>query len=293
MQKKVLILGAGGMLGGAVYDVLKDKYQLVLTVRKSAEIDLLEKAYGEIANHQVEEFDVNFIYQDYYNKKGYFGDYFSAFLKKINEVDYIINAIGITIPFSLENPLMTFFINSAFPFILQGAFNERLIHITTDCVYNGKEGFPYNELSPKSAVDLYGLSKSLGEPTECLTLRTSIIGREMAGFTGLLEWFLQQNGKTINGFSGHFWNGVTTKQFGKICGQIIESPDIFLKKGIYHIFSNTVSKYEMLLKLKEKYKVNCEIIPEESNKLNRTLSTIYPLCGQLKVPSFDEMLKEL
>ncbi|MDD5433617.1 MAG: sugar nucleotide-binding protein [Candidatus Pacebacteria bacterium] len=293
MSKKILILGACGMLGSAVYNVLKEKYSLVLTTRNKEEISLLESHYSATNEHQSEELDVDFIYQDYLVKKGGPGPYFNSFLDKIGEVDYVVNCIGVTIPFSLNDPLKTFFINSAFPFILEQVFGSRLIHVTTDCVFNGKEGFPYNENSLKMPVDIYGISKSLGEPTRCLTIRTSLIGRELTGFTGFLEWFLQQEGKTINGFKEHFWNGITARQFGKICDKIFQNPDKFYRTGIFHVFSNTVSKYDMLLKAQKKYKVNCIIVPDETNKLNRTLSTIHPLCSQLEVPSFDEMIDDI
>lgn len=290
---KVLLLGADGMLGSAVYGVLREKHQLILTVRKREEIEALNRAYGGVGEHQIEEFECAFVYQNYFDKKGGPGEYLSAFLEKIGEVDWVINVIGITIPFSLDNPLMTLFINGGFPHILAGIFGTKLIHITTDCVYNGKEGFPYDENSPKTPVDIYGLSKALGEPKNCLTLRSSLIGRELKGFTGLLDWFLQQEGKEIPGFTNHFWNGITTKQFGKICNQIMQNPTVFPQKGIYHIFSQTISKYDMLLKFQKKYNLKCEIIPDGGSKLNRTLSTIYPFCSQLQIPSFDEMLEEL
>jgi len=292
-MKKVLLLGTTGMLGSAVYDVLKDKYNLILSIRDKNKIDLLDKTYGGVKKHKVVEFDASFLYQNFLGKKGYPSDYLSLFLKDIGEVDYVINAIGITIPFSLENQALTFFINSAFPHILAKTFGKKLIHITTDCVYNGKEGFPYDENSPKTPVDIYGLSKSLGEPDSCLTIRTSIIGRELEGFTGFLEWFLNQKEKSINGFVNHFWNGITTKQFGKVCDEIMAHPKKYPKTGLYHIFSTTVSKYEMLLKFKEKYNIDCEIKKDEEQKLDRTLSTIYDFNKKLNIPSFGEMLKEL
>lgn len=293
MKKKILLLGASGMLGSAVYDVLKEKYNLILTFRNLEEASILNKRYGGADNHRAEKLDLEYMYQDYFNKAGCPGDYFRNFLKRMGEVDYVINAVGITIPFSFKNPTLTFFINSAFPHILANIFEGNLIHITTDCVYNGKEGFPYDENSPHSPIDIYGLSKSLGDSTNCLTLRTSIVGRELQSLTGLLEWFLQQEGKTIKGFTQHFWNGITTKQFGKICDRIMQEREKFPESGIFHIFSNTLSKYDMLLKFREKYNIDCKIIPDDSTGINRTLTTIYPLCSQLQIPSFDEMLKEL
>jgi dTDP-4-dehydrorhamnose reductase len=292
-MKKVLLLGATGMLGSAVYDVLKDKYNLVISVRNKNKRDLLDKAYGGIKNHKVVEFDASFLYQEFVEKKGYPSNYLSNFLKDIGEVDYVINAIGITIPYSLENQALTFFINGAFPHMLANIFGKKLIHITTDCVYNGKEGFPYDENSLKTSVDIYGLSKSLGEPTNSLTIRTSIIGREIEGFTGLLEWFLHQKEKSITGFANHYWNGITTKQFGKICDEIMTNPKKYPQTGLYHVFSTTISKYEMLLKFKEKYNIDCDIRKDEEQKLNRTLSTIYDFNKKLNIPSFDKMIEEL
>ncbi|MDD5639175.1 MAG: NAD-dependent dehydratase, partial [Candidatus Pacebacteria bacterium] len=82
-------------------------------------------------------------------------------------------------------------------------------------------------------------------------------------------------------------------QFGKICDEIISNPGKYPKTGLYHIFSTTVSKYEMLLKFKEKYGINCKIKKDEEQKINRTLSTIHDFNNKLNIPSFDEMLKEL
>lgn len=281
------------MLGSAVYDVLKEKYNLVLTFRDLREKELLEAKYGGTENHQAEAFDLKFVYQDYLEKKGDPGEYFNSFLEKIGDVDFVINAIGITIPFSLKDPALTFFINSAFPFILSNLFGSRLIHITTDCAYNGQEGAPYDESSPKTPYDIYGFSKALGEPTNCLTLRTSIIGRELHGFTGLLEWFLQQKTQKLKGFTNHFWNGITTREFGKVCDKIMQNRERYPVSGIFHIFSNTVSKYDMLVKFEEKYNLGCDIEADDGPKLDRTLSTIHPVCSQLEIPCFDEMLKEL
>lgn len=292
-MKRILILGATGMLGSAVYGVLKDKYELALAVRSKNKIGILDRAHGGLSKHKVVEFDAARLYQNFLDKKGYPGEYLKNFLSEVGRVDYAVNAIGVTIPFSLGNQALTFFVNSALPHVLAGELKEKLIHITTDCVYDGKEGFPYDENSRKTPVDLYGLSKSLGEPLNCLTLRTSIIGRELGGFTGLLEWFLKQEKKTVTGFANHFWNGVTTKEFGKICDRIISTPESFPKTGLYHVFSNPVSKYDMLRKFKDKYGIDCEIKKDEEQRLNRTLSTVHDLAAKLAIPPFDEMINDL
>jgi dTDP-4-dehydrorhamnose reductase len=293
-KPKVVILGATGMLGSGVYSVLKDRYDLILTARDKNKIELLDKAYGGVSNHEVVEFDAGQVYQEFLEKKGYPGAYFQAFLEKIRQADWVINAIGITIPFSLENQALTFFINGALPHLLSRELGTKLIHITTDCVFNGQSGAPYDEHSPKTPVDLYGLSKSLGEPKDCLTIRTSIIGRELEGFTGLLEWFLNNKEPRANGFTNHFWNGVTTREFGRICDRLMSGEVALPGPGLYHVFSTSVSKYEMLLKLKDKYQLATEIQPFEAPvAIDRRLATVFDLNTALHTPSFDGMLRDL
>jgi dTDP-4-dehydrorhamnose reductase len=289
-MKKVLLLGATGMLGSAVYGVLNKKYHLTLGIRNVGKAALLKKLFGGTERTKIVPFDAAQIFQEYAAKKGFPSEYMAQFLQQVGPVDHVINAIGVTIPFALRDPAMTFFVNGALPHILAERFGETLIHITTDCVYNGKDSFPYDENSPKTPTDIYGLSKSMGEPAHCLTIRTSIIGRELDGYTGLLEWFLQQRGKTITGFAEHYWNGITTQQFGKLCDQIMESPEAYPRRGVYHVYSTVVSKYEMLLAFQRKYRVPCTIKADTENKLNRTITTVKELNPMLQMPSFDEML---
>jgi dTDP-4-dehydrorhamnose reductase len=289
-MKKVLLLGATGMLGSAVYGVLNKKYDLVLGIRNGEKAALLKNRFDGADRAKIVPFDAAQIYQEHAAKKGFPSEFMTQFLEQVGDVDRVINAVGVTIPFALHDPAMTFFVNGALPHLLAERFGEKLIHITTDCVYNGKESFPYDENSPKSPTDIYGLSKSLGEPASCLTIRTSIIGRELAGCTGLLEWFLQQGGKTITGFAEHYWNGITTQQFGKLCDQIMESPQAYPRRGVYHVYSTVVSKYEMLLAFQRKFGVSCTIKADTENKLNRTMTTVKELNPMLQTPSFNEML---
>src|SRR3989344_1155135 len=280
-MKKVLILGATGMLGSAVYGVLKDKYELALTVRSKEKIALLNSAYGGTDKHHVIEFDAR---ND--------GEYLRGVFDTVKDVDFAVNAIGITQPFATSDPALTYFINGELPHLLAETFGTRLVHIATDGVYDGTEG-PYDETAHKSPIGIYAESKSRGEPTNCLTLRTSIIGRELEGKTGLLEWFLQQNGTTVKGFTHHFWNGITAKEFGNVCDKLISDPKLYPGAGVYHIFSSTVSKYDMLCAFKEKFGVNCKIVPESGSVINRTLATIHTLNADLGIPSFEKMLAQL
>lgn len=284
------------MLGSMVYNVLKDKHKLVLIYRNEEKLKILNEVYGGINNHRKVLFNFKDIYQDYSEgfSKDILGPNTKRLIEEIGDVDGFINCIGLTKPYSLKDPSQTLFINGALPHILSNIYQEKLIHITSDCAYHGLGGAPYNEHAPKTPNDLYGLSKVLGEPAErSLVLRTSIIGPEIAEFVLLISWFKKQGGNTIKGFTNHFWNGITTREFGKTCDKIISNRDTYPTNGLCHIFSTDVSKYDMLCKFKEKYKVNVAVEPVQAPPVDRRLATVYDLCARLQIPSFDNMLAEL
>lgn len=294
-KKTVAIIGPTGMLGSGVYSILKDKYNLVLVYKDQDKLGLLDNKYGGVNDNKLVQFDFYDLYKEYLN--GFYNSHNSPLLQslvaQIGNIDAIINCVGIIKPIANKDPGFTMFLNAAVPHLLAGIYGSRLIHITTDCVYSGLEGAPYDEKSPKSPQDLYGISKMMGEPAECLTLRTSIVGEELSGFMSLLEWTRKQNGKTISGYTNHLWNGVTTKEFGNICSQIIDNRNNFPEKGIYHIFSNVVSKYDMLLAFKEKYNVDCQINSDSNPVCNHSLSTIYDWQKLLEIPTFKKMVQDL
>lgn len=296
IKPRVAILGVTGMLGSAVYAVLKDKYDLIVTYKDDAKLQLLYSTYGKSSSVQAIKINWMDLYQDYITgfQGKLFGPQTEKIINQLGSPDWVINAVGITKPHSLKDPTVTFFLNGTLPHILSAAFGEKLIHITTDCVFDGSKEAPYDESSPKRPVDLYGMSKLLGEPTSSLVLRTSIIGPELGdGSGGLLGWFLKQSGQQIKGFNNHLWNGITTKEFGKICDRIISREVVYPGAGIYHIFSNVVTKYEMVTKFKEQFGINVEIEPFAAPiAVDRRLATKLSLNKGLQIPSFDDMLSE-
>lgn len=148
--KRVAIVAPTGMLGNSVYSVLKDRYSLVLIFRDKNKLKLLEELYGKNKGTNI-CFDINTISKD--------ASKFKKLIQQIGPVDAIINCAGIINKYAEENILDAFFLNSVFPQLLSQKYKEKLIHITTDCVFNGTDNFPYNENSTLSAMDVYGLSK--------------------------------------------------------------------------------------------------------------------------------------
>ena len=188
----------------------------------------------------------------------------------------IVNAVGIIkqLP-SAKNIIKTLRINSIFPHQLAElgeTYGARLITISTDCVYSGTKG-NYTEDDIPDAQDLYGKSKNLGEVTSenCLTLRTSIIGRELDGAHSLVEWFLSNQGKTVKGYVKAIYTGFPTVVFADIIADLIENhPHL---SGLYQVSSEPINKYELLKLIRDAYQADIRIEPFEGFVIDRSLDS--------------------
>lgn len=288
-MKNVCIIGVTGMLGSMVYAVLRRTYRLTIVYRDDHALNLLERAYGTIGRNRVIKYDFDLLYRQYL--RGQIRA--DGLWEKIGEPDAVINCTGIITPHINSNVPLSFFINSALPHILSRRFQDRLIQVSSDCVFSGRVGAPYTEDSQTDPADLYGITKSLGEPqNRSLVFRTSIIGPELSGYHGLYEWF-RHSTVPVYGYTHRIWNGITTRQFAGICDRIIGNRKEFPASGVYHIHSDALSKYEMLVKIKEKLGLPTDIIPSKARPIDRRLSSVRPLLQNLDIPSFDEMLKAL
>ncbi len=259
---RIFILGSSGMLGAYLKSFLQSKYELICPNRN----------------------DIDFC-DDESKIKKFFKD------KNICANDIFVNAAGI---FKQRKPELIEMIkvNSLFPHILSNIKDEtncKVIHITTDCVFSGKKG-KYLETDIHDCEDEYGKSKSLGENKNLTIIRTSIIGEELNNKLSLCEWVKSQNNKTVNGFTNHYWNGLTCLELAKIIDQIITNNHFW--KGVRHLYSpNTVSKYELIESIAKHFNITLKIIPIESNKCFRDLHSIYEL--KYTIQDLDKQIKQL
>jgi len=149
-------------------------------------------------------------------------------------------------------------------------WNGKLIQISTDCVFDGEKGL-YTEDDAPNASDLYGKTKALGEvfSANALTLRTSIIGRELDNHKSLLDWFLSQNHSPVKGFDKVWWSGVTTNHLAEVILDLVERhPDLC---GLYHLSSGRISKYELLRIISKAYDLRIDLDIDSSYVLDRSL----------------------
>lgn len=259
---KILILGATGMLGHTLFTRLSGRanYQVHATARSLTGLDawfspqLLAKMHS-----------------------GVDADNFDSILRVLAAIrpDVVINCIGIIkqLPVA-QDPLIAININALFPHRLAlacKASSARLLHISTDCVFKGDRG-NYTEDDPADADDLYGRSKFLGEVLEphCLTLRTSIIGHELRGTHGLVDWFLAQQG-TVRGFTRAIYTGFPTVELERIIAEhVIPHPEL---SGLHQVSSAPISKHDLLQLVAHQYGQQITIERHEDFVCDRSLNS--------------------
>lgn len=210
--------------------------------------------------------------------------------------DVVVSCIGVVKQRAdAHDPLVALGVNSVFPHRLAGlcaAARARLLHISTDCVFSGRRG-GYRESDEPDAVDLYGRTKQLGEVTGpgCLTLRTSIIGRELATSHGLVEWFLSQRGEAP-GYTEAVFSGLTTAELSRVILRVIEQHTDL--SGIYHVAAKSISKFDLLTALNERFDRRLTIRPDTSVRINRSLDgSRFRAATSYEAPDWHSMLTEL
>jgi dTDP-4-dehydrorhamnose reductase len=210
--------------------------------------------------------------------------------------DVVVNCIGVIKQLPLaKDPIVTITVNALFPHLLARACGEagiRMIHIGTDCVFSGEKG-NYVESDLPGATDLYGRTKLLGEvdSPHCVTLRTSIIGHELSGRHGLLEWFLAQEG-SVRGFARAVFSGLPTVVLaGVVAERVIPSEGL---TGLYHVSSEPISKCELLCLVMEQYGKRIRIERDEAFVCDRSLdSSRFRKATGYKPPPWPEMVSRM
>ena len=207
--------------------------------------------------------------------------------------EYIVNCVGILIEDSINNPDIANSINNEFPHILRllaTKLNFTIIHISTDCVFDGSTG-NYDEDSKKTPVDIYGKTKSLGEiiNNDHLTIRTSIIGPELKQrTTGLFCWVLSNASKTIEGFDKSVWSGLSTLELSKAISYCIKNN----LKGLLHIHSKPITKYNLIELINQEFGLDIIVKKVNGKYSNKSLTSIRKDFNFV-VKSHKEMLSDL
>jgi dTDP-4-dehydrorhamnose reductase len=211
--------------------------------------------------------------------------------------DYVVNCVGIIKQRGeARSAIPSILINSLLPHKLAQMAAEwggRVIHFSTDCVFSGKRG-GYVETDDSDADDLYGKSKFLGEVAgeNGLTLRTSIIGRELVEHRSLLDWFLSQNHRKVRGFRRVIYSGVTTNYMADVVANVINNyPKLH---GLYQVVSDPISKYDLLSLLRDAYGLDIDIEAEDQTISDRSMKgdKLRSAIGH-QTPPWPELVRQL
>lgn len=258
---KILVFGASGMIGSAMFRVLSAKtdWQVWGTLRTE---DAKRFFTEDMQSKLISGIDVG--------KPDALVRIFTRIRPEV-----VVNCIGLTKHHKeAQEPLLALPINAMLPHRMADLCamgRARLIHVSTDCVFAGIKG-NYAEGDAPDAVDVYGQSKYLGEVDypHAVTLRTSTIGHELQSVHGLLEWFLSQQGN-CKGFSRAIFSGLPNIEFARVVRDVvIPRPDLH---GLYHVGADPIGKYELLKLIAQVYGKQIDIVRDDELKIDRSLNS--------------------
>lgn len=278
----ILVLGATGMLGHKLMQILSTRHRVTGTVRDSA---------AGYAGHP--------ILGGFPLLGGIRAEDIAGVSRAIDHCrpDAVLNAIGVIKQRpEAQDPIPSIEVNALLPHRLAAvcrAAGARLIHFSTDCVFSGRKG-NYAETDVSDAEDLYGRTKFLGEidGAGCLTLRSSIVGREIVSRRGLVEWLIGNRRGRVPGYTRAIYSGITTIAMANLVGQILDKHSEI--QGLRQVASTAISKHDLLVLLNDALQLRITIVPDDSFACDRSLDGTH-LRAEVgtDLPSWPEMVREL
>lgn len=259
---KTVVLGASGMLGNAMFRLLADSpgHTVLGTVRSAATARHFPEPLRDRLLANIDVLDQDCL----------------AGLFRRERPDAVINCVGLIKQLGHANdPLQALPINAMLPHRLANLAaltGTRVVHMSTDCVFAGTRG-GYTEDDPADALDLYGRSKHMGELADqrhCTTVRTSIIGHELASRNGLVDWFLGESG-TVRGFRRAVFSGLPTTVLAEVIrDHVLADPDLH---GLWQISAEPINKFDLLTLVQQRYGVDTQITPDDTLVIDRSLDS--------------------
>jgi len=279
---RLLILGGSGMLGHQLWRGLHAQHDTWVTLRRPVADFEVHNLFDEAKAIQFDD-----ITDD------------TPLERALGQAkpEAVINCVGlIKQRDEASDEALTLRVNAEFPHRLAkrcGEAGARLIHFSTDCIFAGTKG-NYTESDPSDAADLYGQSKHQGEVADAhsVTLRTSVIGHELATNLALLDWFLSQRGQAIKGFTKAIYSGFTTLEMARIVDRILTQHPAL--SGVWHVASEPISKFGLLELCREKLGWEGVIEPNDEFVCDRSLNADrFNQATGYSPPSWEAMISEL
>jgi len=281
--KRLVVLGANGMLGSEVVRMAELNSIPVVAISRNSEVPF-----------EAESME----FEQVARKLG------------LSESDWLVNCIG-WIPQKSsgdkkEDKRPAGLLNTSLPAQISKA-KARLgfhwIQIATDCVFKGDKG-NYSEGDAMDAEDLYGLSKIAGEHLSqgAIQIRCSIVGRDTRTSSGIYSWFKSVSSKgPVNGYINQHWNGVSATAFARLSIGMLKN-DWTTPVTQHWLPRDAASKFELLQLFAKSLELNPSAVApvQATNSVNRILVTqdqkaseaLWKLAEYSTVPSIDELCQE-
>ena len=255
MKKRVLIIGASGLLG--TNWIIKEKNIFF---------------YANIHRKLIKNYKVNKIYLNLKNKK-----VISNFLKDKN-IDFVINTSGITNVEKCEKlKKKSYFVNYTIPrnLVYGCKINDiPLIHISTDHLFSSKKKIKFLETSKPRPINYYAKTKFYAENyiklnlEKYIIIRTNFFSLLNIRLTFLHRIFLLEKKNTLK---LSLWNNVFYTPVH--ASTVIDIAHFLLKKkkyGIFNVSSNKIlSKFSFYSLIKKFFKLNHLIFLKEKKDFKK------------------------
>lgn len=243
MKKLILITGSNGQLGNEcrVLSETYPKYNFLFVSKQDLSIDNITAVEDLFSN---------------------------------NNIDYCINCAAFTAVDLAETEIETAYnINATAVGNLAKCcqkYNARLIHISTDYVFNGEKKIGYLETDTTGPINVYGASKLEGEKIALTENPASIIIRTSWVYSSFGKNFvktmmrLMQEKTEINVVSDQIGKPTYAHDLAKVIFDIIEKEEKVIP-GIYHYANEgIISWYEFAQEIKNIANYSCKINPISS-----------------------------
>jgi len=229
--------------------------------------------------------------------------------------DVIVNCAALSDPASVEaEPKLAEKINVALPRQLAQLSNHlgaRLIHISTDMVFDGRSAEPYRSTDMPAPTNLYGQTKLMAErevlehnPEDPVVLRIPILmGNSPGGQRSVHEKLIAaiHAGQRPKLFCDEIRQPASVENVAEVMLELSERRDLH---GIFHwAGSETLSRFEMGQRILNHFGMDSNAIdsisqndaPDQAERPSNLSFNLHPIVSKLKTRpmNFEEQLEEL
>ena len=192
---------------------------------------------------------------------------------RTGEFQLVINCIALASHEGCEeDEAQAFAINAVFPGELASACSQvgaRLIHISTDAVFDGPHSAPFVESDIPLPISVYGRSKLEGEKLvlsrnhRALVVRTNFFTWSRSGSSGVLDFFVNglSEGKRLPGFTDYLTSSIYAGDLAKDIRDLTELD----YSGVIHVVSSeAISKFSFGQLVAEVFELPVSLVVESS-----------------------------